>query len=1045
MLRANHVRGICCVCALLMATCLEAVAAEFHGRVVFNGNPVPGATVTAREGSTKFVAISDADGFCMFPDLKDGVWIFHVAMTGFQPVTEKVSIAPNMPPVLWELKILPLGQMHARVKAAGLPSAPAPQLREAQEKATSALPLSEGTTDEALEERAKNGLLINGSVDNADISPFAQIPAFGNNRKAGHWLYNGGLGVIFDNSALDARPFSLTGQDTPKPAYNNVTAIATLGGPLRIPHLLPNGPDFFAGYQWTRDNDAMTESGRVPDLLERSGNFSQTLDASGKPVEIFNPATGQPFAGNVIPADDISPQATALLNLYPLPNFSGGEGYNYQTPVVSDAHLDALQLRMDQSLGVRNQIFGSFAFESSRSGNPNLFGFLDTTDLLGINTGIHWWHRLSERLFLNTGYEFSRLRTRVTPFFEDRANISGSAGITGNNQQPMNWGPPTLAFSSGVAGLSDAQSLFNRNETNAWSGSILWVHGRHDITFGGDYRRQEFNDLSQSDPRGTFTFTGAATQGAVNGATTGGSDLADFLLGVPDTSSIAFGNADKYFRESAYDAYISDDWRVRPGLTVDAGIRWEYGAPITELFGRLVNLDITRGFRAAAPVVASDPVGPVTGMRYPSSLIRPDKNGFEPRVGIAWRPIAGSSLVLRAGYGIYDDTSVYQTIATQMAQQAPLSKSLSVENSAACPLTLADGFDTCPATSEDTYAVDPNFRVGYAQNWELSLQKDLPGSLQMTATYLGTKGTRGLQEFLPNTYPIGAANPCPGCPVGFAYLTSNGNSTREAVEIQLRRRLHNGLAATLDYTYSKAIDDDAMLGGQGASAASNNASPASNNATPMGLPGQAGAPAGGAAQSSPAIAQNWLDLSAERGLSTFDQRHVLKAQLQYTTGMGLGGGTLLSGWRGTVFKEWSFLTEISAASGTPQTPVYLAAVPGTGVTGTIRPDATGAPIYNAPQGYFLNSAAFAAPQPGHWGDARRDSITGPSQFSLDASVGRTFRLHDHYNLNVRFDSTNFLNHVTYTNWNTTVTSPQFGLPSSANAMRSLQLTVRVRY
>ncbi|MGA7524582.1 MAG: carboxypeptidase-like regulatory domain-containing protein [Acidobacteriaceae bacterium] len=1034
----NRVRGVCCACLLLIANCLAAAAVEYHGRVVFNGNPVPGAVVTASQGNTRLVAISNAEGIWSFPDLKEGLWTFRVEMTGFQSVTERVNVTANAPPALWRMTLLTLSQIHAQMsrtvssKAANLPTA------ETQASTPGRPQWNQGESDQELEERAMNGLLINGSVNNAATSTFAQIPAFGNNRRSGNGLYNGGFSVIFDNSSFDARPYSLTGLNTPKPAYSNVTAIATLGGPLRIPNLLPKGPDLFIGYQWTRDTDAMTDSGRVPDAAERSGNFSQTLNASGQPVEIFNPTTGQPFSGNVVPPGDISPQTEALLKLYPLPDFSGGTGYNYQVPVVSDKHQDAMQMRVNQSLNNRNQVYGGVAFQSARSGNPNLFGFLDTTDLLGIDTNIHWWHRLSQGLFLNTGYEFSRLRTQVIPFFEDRSDVSGDAGISGNNQEPMNWGPPALVFSSGIAGVSDAQSLFDRDETNAWSASILWTRGRHNITLGGDFRRQEFNDLSQRDPRGTFAFTGAATQGNVNGVTTGGSDLADFLLGIPDTSSIAFGNADKYFRESVYDAYISDDWRVRPGLTVNAGIRWEYGAPITELFGRLVNLDITPGFKAAAPVVASDPVGPLTGVKYPSSLIDPDRTGFEPRVGIAWRPLAGSSLVVRAGYGIYDDTSVYQTIATQMAQQAPLSKSLSVENSPVCPLTLANGFNPCSATTEDTYAIDPTFRVGYAENWDLSTQKDLPRSLQMTITYLGTKGTRGVQDFLPNTYPPGVANPCPQCPVGFAYLTSSGNSTREAGEIQLRRRLHNGLTASADYTYSKAIDDAAMLGGQGASAASNNASPAASSS-------QGSTSSAGAAQSSPMIAQNWLDPGAERGLSSFDQRHVLDAQLRYTTGMGLGGGTLLSGWRGPLLKEWSFLTKITAASGLPQTPVYLAAVPGTGITGTIRPDLTGAPIYAALHGYFLNSAAYIAPPPGTWGDARRDSIAGPSQFSLSASLGRTFRLHDRFNLNVRIDSTNLLNHVTYTAWDTTVTSPQFGLPSAANAMRSLQLTARLRY
>ena len=153
-----------------------------------------------------------------------------------------------------------------------------------------------------------------------------------------------------------------------------------------------------------------------------------------------------------------------------------------------------------------------------------------------------------------------------------------------------------------------------------------------------------------------------------------------------------------------------------------------------------------------------------TGDHYPSSLIRPDKRGFQPRIGISWRPIPASTIVVRGGYGIYDDTSVYQTPVLQLAQQAPLSKSLSVQNSPSCPLTLADGFEPCSSTTENTFAVDPNFRVGYAQTWQLWIQRDFPGALQMTATYLGVKGTRGVQQYLPNTYPIGAASPCTALP-----------------------------------------------------------------------------------------------------------------------------------------------------------------------------------------------------------------------------------------------------------------------------------------
>ena len=142
-------------------------------------------------------------------------------------------------------------------------------------------------------------------------------------------------------------------------------------------------------------------------------------------------------------------------------------------------------------------------------------------------------------------------------------------------------------------------------------------------------------------------------------------------MGIPDTSAISFGNADKYLRQSVYDAYVTDDWRVNPQLTINAGVRWEYGAPVTELKDRLVNLDVASGFSAVAPVLARNPTGPLTGQTYPTSLMLPDRSGVEPRIGLSWRPIPASSMVIGAGYGINYDTSVYQGIAIQMAQQAP--------------------------------------------------------------------------------------------------------------------------------------------------------------------------------------------------------------------------------------------------------------------------------------------------------------------------------------------------------------------------------------
>ena len=1013
-----------CVLALLVAAG-PARATEYHGQVFFGAVPVPGATVTMTQAGTRASTVTDQQGLYEFRDLADGAWKIEIKMQGFSTLKGAVTVAPNSPQGKWELNMLGLQQLLAESQQVKpLETRPANEAaRKATEQGGAGSAAAAPARDENAE-KAEDGLLINGTESNANTSPYSLPPAIGNHRPGTRGLYNGGLGTVVDNSVLDARPYSLNGAETQKPTYNSVTGMFTAGGPIMIPHLFYHGPNFYVAYQWTRNTDATIADGLVPTAAERNGDLTGLLNAQGQPVTIYNPATGMPVTGNL----PVSSQAAALLKLYPLPNVSGtGNGrYNYQADVLSNTHTDSLESRMDKEAGHKDYLYGGFGLRSVRAGSVNLFNFLDTTNTLGIDTNVNWSHRYLHQMFVLLGYHFTRLRTDVRPEFERHANISGDAGIAGNDQDPTNWGPPNLTFASGIAGLSDGESAFNRNRTDELSVKVTTAYRKNYLTFGGDFRRQEFNQYGQQNPRGDFAFTGAATSagGSTSTDTTGGSDLADFLLGIPDTSAIAYGNPDKYFRQSVYDLFFTDDWRLMPELTINAGIRWDFGAPMTELFGRLVNLDIAPGFTAAEPVVGSSPTGSVTGMTYPQSLVRPDMRGFQPRVGISWRPLPASTLVVRAGYGIYDDTSVYLSAAEMMAQQAPLSTSLNVANSSACGLTLADGFRNCGGTTADSFAIDPNLHVGYAQIWQVSAQSDLPWALVMTATYQGVKGTHGMQEFLPNTYPIGAANPCPSCPSGFVYRTSGGNSAREAGTIQLRRRLRSGFTATVNYTFSKSMDDDAQVGAQGHEETTSAASVGTE---------------------SPSIAQNWRDLRAERGLSTFDQRHLVSAQIQYTTGMGMGGGTLLSGWRGRALKEWTALSRISSGTGLPETPIYLATTPGTGVTGTIRPDLTGAPIYQAQPGYHLNGAAFSAPAVGQWGASGRGSITGPYQFSMDAAMQRTFRLHNPFNLDVRLDVTNLLNHATFTAWNVITNSATVGLPAGTHSMRSLQVTARLRF
>jgi trimeric autotransporter adhesin len=1061
---------------------VSARASEYHGQVIFGGLPVPGSTVTvtATQGDKKVVAISDDQGVFSFADLADGTWTLTIQMTGFAPLKQDIAVAASAPAGSFELKLMSLDQIRAADKpikvdptqlaTAAAPSAPSAATTAAATTAGKAAPAGAkgaatakagakpgtpaavaagGAPDapapaqDATSAQANDGFLINGSVNNAATSQFSMNQAFGNNRNGGRSLYNGNAFLRLDNSTLDAAPYSVTGVPAVKPQFNNFTLGVNYGGPLKIPHLMPRGPYFGINYSRSQQSSVDTRSIIVPTGQDGLGNWnltSATVSSIFAPADLatvapacntyllgtgvtqtqINAGTAQ-FANNIIPVACVSHQAATLLTLYPQPNLTGNTlGYNYQLPLNTSTHSDQIGLNMNKQFGNKNSVSGNFQFGGSRSSNPSIFGFLDKSNSLSIGTNINWNHRFTQRLSGQLGYSFTRQRSQWTPFFANKNNIQATAGITGASTASNFWGPPSLGFSGGIAGLNDGVSSYNRNETNAVSAQFYWNKFRHNLKFGGDFKRLEFNYLTQSNPDGSLGFTGAATRftpPCPTGTTpcpasVGGSDFADFLLGVPDTSNIAFGNADKYLRQSLYDAFFTDDFRVNPEFSVQVGVRWEYGSPITELKGRLVNLDIAPGFATASPVKASSPGA------LPTSLVHPDYSRPEPNVGIAWRPISGSSLLIRSGYQVSNDTSVYQSSAYAMAQQFPLSTSLSIQNSPACAFNMANPFvaPSCSTTLADNFAIDPNFKVGYVQAWYSSLERDLPYSLHATVTYNGIKGTHGVQEFLPNTCPPSAT--CAAAPSGYRYRTSGGNLAREAGSVELRRRLRNGFTARLLYTYAKSLDDDYSLSGQGS------------------ISGGGG------------IAQDWLHPEAQRGLSTSDQRHVLNFTAQYTTGMGLGGKALMSGWRGAIYKEWTIATSINAASGLPETVICQTCLPAGsgGIQSTVRANILGSPYAGAAAGFRLNTLNFAAPS-GAWGFSRRNSIEGPDQFSMNANMNRTFRLHDRYTLDATLNATNILNHVVYSGWNTSWSplNKSFGAPAGANGMRSISLAFRMRF
>ena len=238
--------------ALLASTILLVAAPPHQGRVLIGEVPVPGVIVTATQGGKKFTAATSADGSYSLPELTEGTWTIQIEMTGFASLRQEITAGTDAPPSIWTLKMLPLNQVKSEPVPGFITSAPSLQGLQVL-----------SPSDEPLELRTANGLLINGSVSNGASTPFALSPAFGNNRRNLRSPYNWNLAIVGNNAALDARPFSLTGQDTPQPAYSRIQSSLTVGGPLRIPLLFRRG-NFNVTYSRTQNRNASLQTALMP-------------------------------------------------------------------------------------------------------------------------------------------------------------------------------------------------------------------------------------------------------------------------------------------------------------------------------------------------------------------------------------------------------------------------------------------------------------------------------------------------------------------------------------------------------------------------------------------------------------------------------------------------------------------------------------------------------------------------------------------------------------------------------------------------------------
>ena len=877
----------------------------------------------------------------------------------------------------------------------------------------------------------------------------------------GSIFYQGG------NSALNSAPWSPTLKPLANPsAYSNRFGVSLAGTPY-IPGLTKPDTRQFVFINLTGQknlNAFLPNPVRVPTLLERAGDFSQSFqEVNGvlSPVALIDPKTGLPIAGNNLANSTvgISPAALALLNYYPACNINCTSTdptvYNFQTISNAGSNNVAINSRYQRQLGkatpggpfggggprgqrgqnqnakpvLRQNINASYNYSHSASDNRNIFlplGGATFSNGYALNLGyVISYGRLSNNVSVN----WNRSSGETRNYFTDTVNNpTATAGIAVPNQASSFADPkfynglPAISITN-FAGLTNQTPSATTNQTISFSDFVSWRRKTHNFRFGVDIRRVHADSIGGQNPLGRLQFTGFETNSA----------FADFLLGLPQTTSIQAGLNKIYLRENVFDLYANDDYRVMRNVTLNYGIRYEYFAPYTEKNNHLVNLDPNADFTAVDTVMPG--ANSKYNGTYPRGLVNPDRTMFAPRFGVAYSPKYKwtKNIVIRGGYGINYNTGQFSSFAKSMSFQAPfavtqtnVAPTATTAGTSGCTatsktttanITLANGFGCASGnTIQNNYAVDKNYRLGMVQAYNLNVQKTIGASLVLNVGYNGSKGSNLDITGSPNTTPYGTT--IPGVSA-FNYETSVAGSHSNQLVVSLQQRQKKGIALGASYSYSHAIDNASSIGGGGGS-----------------------------------TVQNFYRLDLEESNSNFDQRHLLSGTWLLELPFGPNREFLNKGgfWAKTL-DGFSLSGSFNFGTGNYFTPQYSGTIAQAAAGGnyTQRPnrDFTQPTKGSGKLTKFFNTAAFTAPTVingvTQYGTASRNSIEGPGTVSTNATLSKTIAMKGTQNFEARVTANNVFNTVQYSGINTTLNSQNYGQVTSAAAMRSLQVQARYRF
>ena len=814
-----------------------------------------------------------------------------------------------------------------------------------------------------------------------------------------------------NNSALNALPYAVSGQQEIQPDYGSNQFGATFIGEPFIPKLTkPSGKDtVFLTLSGTRSSTPSDQYAVVP-TPEQRGSCLSTLTA------------GQSAACN-------------LLTFFPMPNLAtNSQGYNYYFASTAQSNSTQAGLRYIRSIGpnaslpsgggrgggggrrgrtqnqgLRQSVNANLNWSDSAMDNVNLFPELGGKTAshnyslqAGYSLGYHRWNN-------NLVGGWNRSVSQATNFFTNGTDIASEIGILGPggaplNSSPLNYGVPNVVL-SGTTGLNEQQPSFRLQQTISMTETLSYGHGKHNYRFGGDYRRVHQDILGSSNATGTFDFTGTPDQA-----------FSSLLADQPAGSSIQSSITKDYLRQNVWDMYAQDDFRAFSYLTLNYGIRYEYFSPYIEKFNHLAELATNPGFTQVGEIYPG-----CTGLycgTVPRSLVYPFRAGVAPRLALALR--LPKSAVVRAGYAINFNNGQFSTFVTSMVHQAPYANVQQNSTLNGATISLENGFPVQETSQAPNYSLDPHYSLPYVQVWNIDIQKTFGMGILLNVGYNGSKGTHLDITSAPTPAGQTATNPAFATPVLFKYEQSEAFSNFHDGSVRLRKRLQKGVSLGAYYQYSHSIDNAGSVGG-----------------------------------TSTVVAQNWQNLLAEEGNSSFDQRHRLTGDYLFEFPFGKDKAFLTGGgFASKALEGISVSGTFTFNTGMPLTPIYQASDLGvaTNTEGSQRPNRV--PGVSVTAGAhslkeWFDPGAFTAPTestPGYpYGNASRHSITGPGMISNNMSLSKTEQLGDTRSLEVRAIVNNVFNTVQYSGVDTNISSATVGQVTSAAQMRSFAFRAQFRF